>query len=86
MEANAKFECFPLLGEARIHDERVGKGSETPESPGERLPDAAHRREMQPAGGRVREVDEVDIGGDTQPAECLLEAAGAREQRGMDTR
>ena len=75
----------PAAREARIDPKGIAGRTQAGEAERERLPDAAHRREVQPAGGRLGDVVEVDPGGEAKRVARLIEAAGAGEQRSVDS-
>ena len=82
-EPDPQLERVPSGREHGVDRERVARGSQAGESERERPPDAAHRGEVQPAGGHVPDVVEVDPGGEAEHLERFREAAGAGEQRGV---
>ena len=75
------FERLPAGRKDGVDRKRVAHRSQAREAERERAPDAAHCREVQPAGGHVSDIVEVDAGDQAQHLDGLGEAACACEQR-----
>jgi hypothetical protein len=70
----------------RIQGQAVGASPDPGEAEYQRLPQAAHRRKVQTAGRRPRQVIEIDASRHSQQRDGLVEASGASEERGVDAR
>ena len=66
-----ELERVPLRRQPRIDEQCVAARPDAREAEGERLPDAAHRRQVETAGGGAGQVVEVDPSGDPQRVERL---------------
>lgn len=82
-EADAKLERVPPGRKPRIDRQRIAGRPEPEKPPRERLPDAAHRGEMEPGRGRAGEVVEIDPAGEPQQLESFGKPPCAGEQRGV---
>ena len=82
-EAKPKSKCGPGSGKYGIEPKRLSIRLETEEAVGERLPQSAHRGEVQSDRGRAGEVVQVEASGDPEQLERPfgLSAAGV-ERRG----
>src|SRR5581483_2632448 len=85
-EAQAHLQAAPRRRQARVEPERRARRAGAEETVDERLPDAAHAGEVEACGRRLREVVEVDAGGEAQRLERLPLHARPGEERGVDRR
>src|SRR5687767_8486857 len=83
-EVQPKRQSVPDTGELRVDLEHRSLRSQTGESVCQRLPEAAHRRQVNASGGCSGEVGAVDVRGEAEGFEGLIRPPGSGEQRGVD--
>ena len=86
MVADGDLERVPGRRQAWIDQQGVAGRADPGETLDERLPDAAHRRQVESAGGRPGPVVKVETGSQPQHRDRLLQPPGTRQERGMDAR
>ena len=79
-EAHAHLEASPLRRQVRVDLEPSGARPDAGKPEHERLPQAAHRRDVQTERRRSRQVVEIDSGRDVERLEGVRVVARPREQ------
>jgi hypothetical protein len=83
-ETQRELERVPLLRQPRINTQRIAAGPDPAEPEDERLPQPAHRRQMQTAGGGAGQIVEVDPSSDPEGFERRPVSAGSGEDACVD--
>jgi hypothetical protein len=81
LQVQAELERIPLGRQVWIDDEALSCGPHARKAERQRLPEAAHRREMYPASGRPGQVVEVEPRCEAERLEGGSIPTRAREQR-----
>ena len=85
-EAKRELERIPFRRQPRIDEQRLAARSDAPEPERERLPQPAHRCQVQATGAAAGQIVEVEPGRDVQRVERRPVASGSGEQARVDRR